>query len=249
MEISVEFLEKCTLSQACEFLAFGFEPMLPIYEDMVGRNVSRAEMMSVDDYVNDFHNNYYDSKLFDAKAELTVALYQKLLTAKGIPDFENEIFEGSDILSKAEFAGKKLAYDYEKAINSSFQSKINITDIPANVYIDVNKNEITTKSLLYKEVEIDFSELQSLREELSESEPEKHKLKPELSYTTPYIDIMLEVIAEQKITEDNQGKKEQLKSEIMTKLTKHHLESGNLAGVMATLIRLPESQKGKAKKK
>lgn len=68
-------------------------------------------------------------------------------------------------------------------------------------------------------------------------------------YTTPYIDIIFSVINEQNISNEYQSKADTLKSFIKTEMKNRGLpESDKLAGAIATIIRLPESQKGKAKK-
>lgn len=70
-------------------------------------------------------------------------------------------------------------------------------------------------------------------------------------YTTPYLEMMGEVIRELKITREHQGKKEAIAASFAKKLVDHKLTppSQNLADAMATLVRLPESQQGRAKHK
>jgi hypothetical protein len=70
-------------------------------------------------------------------------------------------------------------------------------------------------------------------------------------YTTPYLEMMLEVIREFEITKKNQGKKEAIAASFAKKLMDHKLTptSQRLADSMATLVRLPESQQGRAKSK
>jgi len=70
-------------------------------------------------------------------------------------------------------------------------------------------------------------------------------------YTTPYLEMMLEVIRELKITRENQGKKEAIAALFEEKLAGHKTTplSQKLADAMATLVRLPESQQGRAKRK
>lgn len=76
---------------------------------------------------------------------------------------------------------------------------------------------------------------------------------PEISsrYTTPYLEMMREVIRELEISRDNQGKKEAIAALFAKKLMDHKITppSQKLADAMATLVRLPESQQGRAKRK
>ena len=70
-------------------------------------------------------------------------------------------------------------------------------------------------------------------------------------YTTPYLEMMQEVIRELAISRENQEKKEAIAALFEKKLNDHHLTppSQKLADAMATLVRLPESQQGRAKRK
>jgi hypothetical protein len=70
-------------------------------------------------------------------------------------------------------------------------------------------------------------------------------------YTTPYLDMMREVIRELEISSENQGKKEAIAALFEEKLAYHKTTplSQKLADAMATLVRLPESQQGRAKRK
>ena len=76
---------------------------------------------------------------------------------------------------------------------------------------------------------------------------------PEISseYTTPYLEMMREVIRELGISRENQEKKDVIAAMLEKKLIDHKLTppSKKLADAMATLVRLPESQQGRAKHK
>lgn len=76
---------------------------------------------------------------------------------------------------------------------------------------------------------------------------------PEISsgYTTPYLEMMREVIRELEISKEDQGKKEVIAALFEQKLADHKATplSQKLADAMATLVRLPESQQGRAKRK
>jgi hypothetical protein len=71
-------------------------------------------------------------------------------------------------------------------------------------------------------------------------------------YLSPYMKIMLFVANKMKITPENQMTKKAIQNEIIDALLTKSLSkklSDNLLGAMATLIRDPGSQAGKAKKK
>ncbi len=68
-------------------------------------------------------------------------------------------------------------------------------------------------------------------------------------YTTPYITLMLEAIEEFRITKENQPEVQKLREYLEEGLRKitddpNHQNPANKAKVMATFLRLPESQKG-----
>ena len=70
-------------------------------------------------------------------------------------------------------------------------------------------------------------------------------------YSTPYLEMMGEVIRELEISRENQGKKEAIAAVFEKKLMDNKITppSQKLADAMATLVRLPESQQGRAKRK
>lgn len=68
------------------------------------------------------------------------------------------------------------------------------------------------------------------------------------AYTTPYLRLMQEAIVYFGLTETRQDKKECIVDWLMTKDVDGEPISRNLADAMATLIRLPSSQRGGAKR-
>lgn len=69
-----------------------------------------------------------------------------------------------------------------------------------------------------------------------------------VSYTTPYLELMQQAIAQFGITDANQGKKECLLDWFLEQKVRGEPISNKLADAMATLIRLPSSQRGGAKR-
>lgn len=70
----------------------------------------------------------------------------------------------------------------------------------------------------------------------------------DVSYTTPYIELMHQAIAEFGLGEENQSKKEVLLDWFRTQEVEGEPISANLADAMATLVRLPASQRGGARR-
>lgn len=69
-----------------------------------------------------------------------------------------------------------------------------------------------------------------------------------LGYTTPYLDLMRQAIERFGICEANQEKKELLVDWFQRQEIGGELVSGKLADAMATLVRLPASQRGGARR-
>ena len=67
-------------------------------------------------------------------------------------------------------------------------------------------------------------------------------------YSTPYLDLLHAAIAEFDITEERQPKKDNLVDWFRAQKVEGEILSENLASAMATLVRLPSSQRGGAKR-
>ena len=106
----------------------------------------------------------------------------------------------------------------------------------------LQQNTLTTNGITYEHVYIPFKDLKRMF----------HQANTVFDtigtrYSTPYMDIMVEVIKEQKINKTNQPPVKILTDIIAKKMTEHNLKaSTSLASRIATIIRLPESQKGHA---
>jgi len=70
----------------------------------------------------------------------------------------------------------------------------------------------------------------------------------ETTYTTPYMDLMQAAIQQYGLSATHQDKKESLVAWFVEQEVDGELVSRNLAEAMATLIRLPQSQRGGAKR-
>ena len=68
------------------------------------------------------------------------------------------------------------------------------------------------------------------------------------AYRTPYLDLLDRAIAEWRITEEAQPKKDNLLDWFLEQKVEGETLSENLASAMATLVRMPASQRGGAKR-
>jgi hypothetical protein len=78
--------------------------------------------------------------------------------------------------------------------------------------------------------------------------PERREAVQTTEYRGPYLDLLDRVIAEWRITEENQPKKELLVDWFREQTIEGEPISENLASAMATLVRLPASQRGGARR-
>jgi hypothetical protein len=115
--------------------------------------------------------------------------------------------------------------------------------------VDTNKKRNSIELVLadgkqtetYFDVEIDF-------EELKQVFPKKGDGKAMPPYISPFLEVMFEVIKEEKITEDNPDTKEVLADIIFKKLQKRNLSTNKVfAEYLAQAIRPSESQRIKKK--
>ena len=87
--------------------------------------------------------------------------------------------------------------------------------------------------------------------ELREYVPNQKGLDPARresnGYTTPYIDLMMNIISQGFVGFENQVKKESLEKTIIEESAKVNLNlSDREVSMMATFLRLPEAKKGRA---
>ena len=78
--------------------------------------------------------------------------------------------------------------------------------------------------------------------------PERRETVRTMEYRSPYLDLLDRVITEWRITEENQPKKELLVDWFREQTVEGEPISENLASAMATLVRLPASHRGGARR-
>ncbi|MBD5405964.1 hypothetical protein HDR59_05455 [bacterium] len=244
MEIKPDILDTCTLLQACEWIAFGWEPMEEIWERHINR--IRPELLdykkSKEIYEKNNKNNY-SYLIYIAASKLKIHLLKGYIKAKG--RFYTSIFDCDDISFTMSGKSRELT---------------NVENLTSCLDIDIKSSIIYTnrKSTLpggggnayYIDAQISFEELKKVfpYNESTNKEENTNESTP-TAYTTIYLDLMKKIIKQENITAENQLKKDYLKKIFNEELKKSGYESNKLADAMATLIRLPESQRGKRKSK
>lgn len=218
--VDVEILDTCTLLQACEWIAFQWEPMSDLYEQYDGRIRPQHPLLAGLNFdlttKPTIDWDKYKSAITKAKAALKIALIQAQLVATGtyIPEHTDESThnEREDI-------------EFEDGFK-----------------LDIQNNRILLNGqAIYANIRIDFMKLLSIF-------PGSNR-KQKNTYKSAYMQLMDEVINQEHITDKNQSKKTVLKDIIIQKMKEKKMRpSDKLADAMATLIRQPSSQGGRNKK-
>lgn len=221
--VDVEILDTCTLLQACEWIAFKWEPMDKVYEEYEGRvrpdNPIFTIHSGLDPKPSIKWDDYRDA-LIKAKAALTIALLQEKIKAIGKPTLTKETSLGA----------------------LSFQAKLEVVDFEKSFSLSLKDNRIYDgDTIVFYDTFVDFSALTTIF-------PGRSR-KQKNTYQSEYMTLMKEVVEEEHISENNQSKHTVLKDIFIKKMKEHNLPaSDKLADAMATLIRQPWSQKGRNKK-
>ena len=221
--IEVKILNECTLLQACEWIAFKWEPMNNVYEQYEGRIRPRNPIFDInigDNPKPSIEWDKYRDGLAKGVAALKIALCQKQINAVG------RFFpEKNTSLGSAPLQPERTVIDFEEFFS-----------------LDTTDNQIIVgNDPIFYDILISFTELVSI----FPGQNRKHVN----TYKSEYMLLMEEVINQEGITDKNQSKQELLKDIIEQKMKDKGLpESNKLADAMATLIRQPWSQKGRNKK-
>lgn len=126
-------------------------------------------------------------------------------------------------------------------LGNHLEYPVEITLFSSQTFISPEDNSILIDDILYRNIQILTDILRKQFPPFTPQVFEEFK-----GYTTPYIEIMLETIREERLSAENQSKAEALTDIIANKMAKRGLnKSEKLATAMATLIRMPESQKGR----
>lgn len=175
MDLKPEILDKCNLLQACEWIAFGWEPMKPIYEHAIGRR--RFNMIKPDGnrIVIDGGSEQlsYNENINSALGKLELAIYTKQIIAYGITDFGLEIQKTDDTylktINNARFMDKDIVLNKEEQELYNFISNkpkvFPIEDVSENFNTNIITNEMSTGDTFmgaYHNIEIEFSILKKV---------------------------------------------------------------------------------------
>ncbi len=225
MEIKPEILNNCSLLQACEWIAFGWEPTTPYYEYLLNyqrptnsKYVSKRfkyENKKLAEQNENLNTQDYDNKIQDAIRKL------EYLIIKNKIDIEETYFEPSRLLGKRKLKpSEDMSLDL---VNNSINQFV-------NKFQDIN---ISVKQLKAAFIEND-------------------NINNKSEYLSPYLKIMLNIIKDMNISKDNQPDIKIIEIEIKDNykedISKYDISDTTIKQ-MASLTLLPENRKGKASKK
>ncbi len=221
--IKVEILDNCTLLQACEWIAFKWEPMATVYEQYEGRIRPQNPMFDIN-LGNKPKPSIEWDKYRDGLAKGVAAL-KIALTKKQINSIGRLFPQRGTPLGGALLQPERTVIDFEEFFS-----------------LNTTNNQITAgNEPIFYDILIPFAELVSIF-------PGQNR-KQVNTYKSEYMLLMEEVVNQEGITDKNQSKQDILKDIIAQKMKEKELpESNKLADAMATLIRQPWSQKGRNKK-
>ncbi len=152
-----------------------------------------------------------------------------------VPEYKKYITAASNLLTIALKEGKINATDSSNHITISEQSSVtmSVVDNPGGMICDNKK---------YSNVIIATEQIHNV---FSNPLFPHHSIYT-CDYMSPYMVILFEIVAEEHITETHQGKAVALSEKIKEKMKARGLNvSQNIANAMATIIRMPSSQRGK----
>ena len=211
--------ESCSLIEAIEYIAFSWEP---------GQTLNKRQLK-----IRKFSYTY--NEVEEAKNLLSILIQTGLLhfqktTKEDITLKESVHIDDNGIVHKSNIKAidyYDVFFDFEELKKKVKELKENLsTEEGRNIIIKLLKGNYTTTELTTEK-----------------------ELKQEPEYSTPYLEIMEEVVERLKITNENQPVIKIIESEIEKVAKEKKLSLGiQKINAMASFLRLPESQKGGLKK-
>lgn len=153
-DIDIPVEEFCTLRQAAEFLAFGYQPVLPVYDEWLGYKHYRREDTQPASYFNDMDH---------AEKTLAVLITRSDITLTGIADpaFPVHRYEEYGYMEQEEANEIHKAKGYNpKTFNERTTVKL-----PERWTLDIDENWIVNKrkgETSYREIRIPFAEMDAV---------------------------------------------------------------------------------------
>lgn len=244
--INIEIENNINVKQALEWLAMGWLPYLGTYERLASddrnkynRDFDGEKIDKVNEHFYSLEDLEYNQNMYKA-----VALLEYLINKKIIKLYSSSF---SSIYPK-----DKKSYDFHNVYSDEilwFNARIFFRDnyhepiicIACGFESNILTPEVTSC--------IRFDEIKnySINDFINASNDSGDYTKT--IYTTPYLTLLNTMIKKGYVAEDKQPLADNLKEDIKKEAESANIEiSDRIAGSMATILRLPEKQKGGLKK-
>ncbi len=230
----------CTIEQAVEFIAFGWEPLNEEYEAILDEPRQRCCFES--DAKTDIEKNYItEYKKAEAKLKLLLkaGLKFRATVYNKIRDFDqSKIYSSDGIYDLTESYVKSLASPY----------KIEIDENCGVTTIDVWENG--SFLVTFGDVEILFTDIKEILSPENQEDIATTLSAPVTNgYTTPLLTLIQTMIEKGYVSQDNQPLAKNLQEDIKKEAEAANIPiSKRIVESMTTILRLPETQKGGCKK-
>ena len=241
-----EILSECSLIQAMEYLAFGWEPLNEDYENALDNPRKRLPYFS-----------YKEPDLWDGpelsekryitemkKAEAKV----KILLKKEFPFYayvyENYSDDDKEHLEKNGRTYKLLSKEFPYCLH---QYNIDFDEDCGITVMNLSKDSISLAR--FGIISFDFQKLKEIIEDTKEPETKAATAPANSSYTTPHLTLINTMISKGYVTAENQPLAKNLQKDIEKEAKALNIKISNkLKEAMSTILRLPETHKGGLKK-
>ncbi len=232
--------------------AIGSKPQIINDNIEITKNVVTANQASREDICiadKELYKDFIKRPLVGLKS----AIYICSGFVENLPEEDDwEYHQYRDVFSSKTTEAARLEFIQRTILNSDFSKTFPFEEGTGIEYSSEGKKEYWGIVEPIKFIEWLLGRTNNLPEDLKqiyfEEKDKAFTTKYVTGYTSPYIELMKQAIIKNKISKSKQGKKESLTDWFMNQSSTDVPISKNMAKMMATIIRLPESQKGGLKK-
>lgn len=239
-----EILSECSLIQAMEYLAFGWEPLNEDYENALDEPRKRWPYFSYKEPdlwdEPESSEKRYITEMKKAEAKVKILLKKEFpfyaYVYKNYSDDDKEHLEKNGHIYK--LLSKEFPYCLHQ-YNIDFKEDCGIT------VIDLSEDNITLAR--FGKIYFDFKKLKEIIEDAKETKAVTAPANN--SYTTPLLTLINTMINKGYVTAENQPLAKNLQKDIEKEAKTLNLEiSKKLKEAISTILRAPETHKGGLKK-
>lgn len=237
-----EILSECSLIQAMEYLAFGWEPLNEDYENALDEPRKRWPYFSYKEPdlwdAPESSEKRYITEMKKAEAKVKILLKEEFpFYAKVYKDYSGD---DKKYLEKSGHTYKLLSKEFPYC-----SYKIDFREDLSATVIDLRKDN--TLLARFGIIYFDFKKLKEIIEDAKEAKAATAPANS--SYTTPLLTLINTMINKGYVTAENQPLAKNLQKDIEKEAKALNLEISNkLKEAISTILRAPETHKGGLKK-